>query len=139
MNFRKNCFNTFTVALCVAAVALSSCKKSAQENKDLIVGNWQVQGEKSTIEFKTDGTIRGNDDGEAEIGTYKFIDATHIQMVIYLNKPGNPPAAGMPATMTLDCGLIVQDSDNIEMKMGMSGPGDTAKDKTESVHFKRIK
>jgi len=138
MIFRKK-ISAFALML-VTALALSACSKPTQANKDLIIGNWQVVGEKSAIEFKSDGTIQGNDDGANEKGTYKFTDATHLQMLVDLTEGGTNSVPGTPDTMTLNCTLAVQDHDNIDMSISMSLPGDSAADsKAESVHFKRIK
>jgi hypothetical protein len=133
----RNKISAFVLAL-VTTLALSACSRSAQANKDLIIGNWQVVGDKSTIEFKPDGTIQGNDDGEDEKGTYKFTDATHLQMMVDLTERGTNSVPGAPTMMTLNCTMAVQDHDNINMSISMSLPGE-ASDKAESVHFKRIK
>jgi hypothetical protein len=117
---------------CCAAMMFSSCSK---KNSNLIVGKWQVQGQKATVEFKSDGTVINNEGGRTETGKYTFSDDTHMKIEIAMQK-ALPPGANVPASITVDC-VVKINGDDLDMDATMNIPGETHN--KETTHMKRIK
>jgi hypothetical protein len=135
---RRLTFSTLILALlcCCAAMMFSSCSKKAS---NLIVGKWQVQGEKAIVEFKSDGTVINNEGGNTATGKYTFSDDTHMKMEMTMPKEAIPPGATMPASITVDC-VVKINGDDLDMDVTMNMPGETqAQSHKQTVHMKRIK
>jgi len=130
-------FSTSILALlcCCAAMMFSSCSKKAG---NAIVGKWEVQGQKATVEFKPDGTMINSEGDGMQNGKYSFSDATHMKMEIALPKGEMPPGMKMPDSVAVDC-VVTINGDDMDMQMSMMIPGETNAIPTQSVHMKRIK
>lgn len=135
-------FSPLILALlcCCAAMMFSSCSK---KNSSLIVGKWQVQGQKATVEFKSDGTVVSStsEGAQTETGKYTFSDDTHMKMEMTLQKRDDPAeaTATAPASMTADCVVKINGDDlDMEVTPNMSGQPQ-AQSRKETVHMKRIK
>ena len=100
-----------------AVLTFSSCSKKASV---AIIGKWQVQGDKETIEFRKDGTFTGSEDGN---GTYIFTDNSHMECEFSnTNAPAN-----------LNCTVHIHGD---AMDVAMTIPG---QHKSNTSHLKRIK
>ena len=117
---------------CCAAMMFSSCSK---KTSSLIVGKWEVQGQKATVEFKSDGTVINSAKGNAPIGKYTFSDDTHMKIEMAMQK-ALPPGANVPASITVDC-VVKINGDDLDMDATMNIPGETHN--KETTHMKRIK
>ena len=62
------------------AVSLTFCACSAKV-KSAAIGTWRGEEGKDTMEFRSDGTLRGIDRyGRAMTGNFEFVDAEHVRM-----------------------------------------------------------
>jgi hypothetical protein len=134
---RRLTFSTLILALlcCCAAMMFSSCSKKAS---NLIVGKWQVQDQKATVEFKSDGTMINSEGGGTQNGKYTFSDDTHMKIEMAMQK-ALTRGANVPASITVDCVVKINGDDlDMEVTPNMSGQPQ-AQSRKETVHMKRIK
>jgi hypothetical protein len=79
---------------CCAALVLSSCSKGTSA---AIIGKWQVQGSKETVEFRKDGTvITYAPSGEVQVedsGKYTFMDGSHMNLQTNGGDTNQPPTS----------------------------------------------
>jgi len=115
---------------------LSSCSK---RNSSLIIGKWQMQGQNTVIEFKSDGTLINQDGSGMQNGKYTFSDDTHMKVEITPPKGGLPPGANMPDSITIDC-VVKVNGDKLEMEVTPpSSPASQAPPPKHTLHLKRAK
>ena len=107
---------------CCAVLALSSCSKKASA---AIIGKWQPQGSKETVEFRKDGTLV-NPQNPNQNGKYTFTDGSHINLQI------NTGNTNMPE-MSASCEVHINGD---KMDMTVTAPGQGQRQKQ---HFKRLK
>jgi hypothetical protein len=134
---RRNLFPCFlSVALlsCCATLILSSCSRKADV---AIIGKWQVQGQKETIEFRKDGTVINSHDvtagppgnthafKEETTGKYTFTDGSHMNLQINTGDTNEP-------TISVSCDVHIHGD---KMDATMTTPGDSQRHK---VNFKRL-
>ena len=108
--------------ICCATLVLSSCSKKAS---DAIIGKWQVQGSKETVEFRKDGTVINPQD-QKQNGKYAFTDGSHMNLQI------NTGNTNMPE-MSASCEVHIN-GDRMDMTVTVPGQGQPQKQ-----HFKRLK
>ena len=128
-SLRRNLFPSFPIVAllsCCATLILSSCSKKASV---AIIGKWQVQGQKETIEFRKDGTVitsgpTGNTQDETT-GKYTFTDGSHMNLQINTGDTNEP-------TISVSCDVHIH-GDKMDATMTM--PGDSQQHK---VNFKRL-
>jgi hypothetical protein len=127
-------FSPLILALlcCCSAMMFSSCSKKTSNS---IIGKWQVQGQKATVEFKSDGTMINSAEGHAPTGKYTFSDDTHMKIEMAMQK-ALPPGANVPASITVDCVLKIN-GDDLDIDVTMNIPGETHN--KETTHMKRIR
>ena len=111
---------------CCATLILSSCSK---KTSDAIIGKWQVQGQKETIEFRKDGTVitsgaTGNTQDETT-GKYTFADGNHMDLQINTSNTNEP-------VISVSCEVHIHGN---KMDATMTTPGDSQRHK---VNFKRL-
>jgi hypothetical protein len=104
-----------------AVLLLSSCSKKASV---AIIGKWQVQGSKETVEFRNDGTVINPQD-QKQNGKYTFTDGSHMNVQI------NTGNTNMPET-SASCEVHIHGD---KMDMTVTVPGQPQ----QKTHFKRLK
>lgn len=119
---------------CGAGLVLSSCSKSASAT---IIGKWQAQDSKETVEFRKDGTVITSQDTTASPpgntrslkeetqGKYSFTDASHMNVEINTGDTNQP-------VISISCEVHIQGD---KMDMAVTGPDN----KPHQVNFKRLK
>ena len=107
---------------CCATLILSSCSKKASA---AIIGKWQPQGSKETVEFRKDGTLV-NPQNPNQNGKYTFTDGSHINLQINTDNTNKP-------TMSMTCEVRI-DGNKMDWTMTVPGQGQRQKQ-----HFKRLK
>ena len=107
---------------CCAVLPLSSCSKKTSV---AIIGKWQAQGSKETVEFRKDGTLI-NPQNEKQNGKYTFLDGSRMNMQI---STGN---TNMPE-MSASCEVHIHGD---KMDMTVTIPGQLQQQKE---HFTRLK
>ena len=128
-SLRRNLFPSFLIVALLSSCAtliLSSCSKSPSA---AIIGKWQVQGQKETIEFRKDGTVitsgtTGNTQDETT-GKYTFADGNHMDLQINTSNTNEP-------VISVSCEVHIHGN---KMDATMTTPGDSQRHK---VNFKRM-
>jgi hypothetical protein len=106
---------------CSAVLILSSCSKKAST---AIIGKWQVQGSKETVEFRKDGTVL-NPQNQNQSGKYTFTDGSHMNLQINTGNTNLPE-------MSARCEVHIN-GDKMDMTMTVPGQGQQTK-----AHFTRL-
>ena len=107
---------------CCATLILSSCSKNAST---AIIGKWQVQSTKETVEFRNDGTLI-NPQNEKQNGKYTFTDGSHMNLQINTGETNQP-------VMSASCEVHIH-GDTMDMTVTVAGQGQKQK-----THFTRLK
>jgi hypothetical protein len=67
------------IFVCSCVLILSGCKKTPQRQ---ILGKWNVDGQQTTVEYLKDGTYITAQNGQSSIGSYRFLDDSHLELNI---------------------------------------------------------
>jgi hypothetical protein len=137
-SLKRNLFPSFLIVAllsCCATLILSSCSKKASV---AIIGKWQAQGTKETVEFRKDGTLI-NPQNQKQNGIYTFTDGSHIQNGIYtfthgshINLQINTGDTNQPE-ISASCEVHIH-GDKMDMTMTVPGQGQQQK-----THLTRLK
>src|ERR1039458_6724936 len=88
----KKFASNFGIVL-IAAILVFILLSCSQKASNAIVGKWQVQGQKDTLEFRKDRTVVNSHDvtagppggtrtftEQSQVGTYAFTDGSHMNL-----------------------------------------------------------
>ena len=107
---------------CCAVLTLSSCSKQPSA---AIIGKWQPQGSKETVQFLKDGTLL-NPQNPNQNGKYTFTDGSHMNLQINTGNTNKP-------TMSMTCEVRISGN---KMDWTMTGP---ELSQQQQAHFTRLK
>src|ERR1035437_7845432 len=131
-SLKRDLFPSFLIVAllsCCAILVLSSCSKKANA---AIIGKWEVQGQKDTIEFRKEGKVINSHNVTAgppgntrtfeqeTTGKYTFTDGNHMNL--QMNTGG----------ISIRCEVHIHGD---QMDMTMTAPADNQQHK---VNFKRL-
>ena len=117
-----------TLLVCLsAALILSSCKKTPAQK---ILGQWDVDGGKSVVEYRKDGTVVTTLNGKSTTGKYRFIDESHLELEVSATQGTNV------LTLLIPCAVAFHDNQAEVTATLPTRPGVPAASQT--LHYTRL-